>query len=288
VWIKAFDIGSSFRFFFRFGCLNGTDVWETEKKTSKTERTDMSKFRQDIVRHSRTLHRSQCIDYGVLETMGDVSNYSCLLPSQIPQVAGIIKGWWKDPMTIVDGNAHIGCDTFHFALLYRTSQVIAVEKNAETCHCLQRNVNRLPLDLRNRITVIEGDIENIIKVLPIVSGSSSSSLHPRIGVFLDPPWGGRNYRQSLSMKLYLGSRSVAAVVQEMLDRNLCHSVILKAPVNFDQAELTQLLLPAYTIETKAVRKTQPTANANANAKGDVYFHLIYIVRTKLSNNDIAK
>ena len=216
------------------------------------------KFRADIVRDSR---ENKGMDYGKFETMGEVSNYSCLLPKQISQVSAVLHKWWPTTTLIIDGNAHIGCDTVHFAKCFPGAKIIAVEKDVKTSECLQRNIKTL-LNTVTAVTCINGDICKVIQEIG----------NPNADLFLDPPWGGSDYQNAgEKLKLMLNTdKSVASFIQEILSKKLARSVILKAPVNFDVEDMYKTLPKENIIEMVPILKPK------ANAKGNVFFYLYFI------------
>ena len=129
--------------------------------------------------------------------------------------------------TITDGTACVGGDTVAFARYF--ARVNAIEVSESRCKMLLNNVDvcraaqsargggdAVP-DVRGSVYIYHGDC------LPIV---------PRLRqdiVYLDVPWGGKQYKAQASLKLFLSSRPLHDVAVRLCE---CASfVALKLPVN---------------------------------------------------------
>ena len=92
----------------------------------------------------------------------------------------IIKDRYGE-LKILDGTAGIGGNTISFALHFKN--VISVEKNTERFEYLKENINSLNLNVK----LINGNVLDYIKmeIFDVI--------------FLDPPWGGPNYKFEKSL-----------------------------------------------------------------------------------------
>ena len=59
--------------------------------------------------------------------------------------------------------------------------------------------------------------------------------------FIDPPWGGLNYRDETLIDLKLSNMDISEVVQMCLLRLKCRSVILKHPLNANLNTIMQVI-----------------------------------------------
>lgn len=213
-------------------------------------------FRADILKDARDLKINY---YNRFETMGSISDYSCLLPRQMEQVSSALNEWWHASTFIIDGNAHIGCDTMHIATtLKRVEKIIAVEKDYATFQCLTKN-------MENRVVTMHGDICDLISKI----GNTNADL------YLDPPWGGPEYqKQETKNKLMLSQdTSVSSFISQAFQKKLVKSVILKAPINFDVEDLHRNLASLSStidVQKKSIFKER------SNKKGNIYFDLYCI------------
>jgi len=149
----------------------------------------------------------------------DVSLYSVtnqFYANAIAQHVRALPGVTSDT-GIVDGTSCIGGNTASFARVF--DLVDAVEIDRSRCDMLRHNLNVLGLP---NVNVLHDDICVRYRQFP----------KNRSIIFLDPPWGGRQYKRRKSVQLWLGRYNVASFIR----RHLIHVydwVTLKVPKNFD-------------------------------------------------------
>lgn len=121
--------------------------------------------------------------------------------------------------TIIDGTACIGGNTYSFAQTFR--KVIAYELDPKRALYLSHNMKTLGL---SNVECIQGDLlENIL----------SSEMHVDC-IFLDPPWGGPEYRNYVRVQLHLSKKPLASVCE--LIAPFTNYIAIKVPTNFDEIE----------------------------------------------------
>jgi 16S rRNA G966 N2-methylase RsmD len=169
------------------------------------------------------------------------------MPAQIPQVANCLLQETKNSgpvKRILDGTAHIGLDSFHFAQLFPKSTVCAVEIQENAFQCLQKNAMSFakrytPLtksEPSGCVLPVHADICKYILTLP---NDQTFDM-----IYLDPPWGGPDFYKHKSLELFLSNTNVTKVIETMLiDRKLAPLLVLKVPPNFASLpkEFTQKL-----------------------------------------------
>jgi len=134
--------------------------------------------------------------------------------------------------TITDGTACVGGNTVSFARFF--AHVNAVEMDAKRCDMLINNVEVC----RKHARAKGGDFPAFVKFF----SENSLDLIPRLRqdiVFLDPPWGGKDYKSKTTVPLFLSSKPIHEVVIYCLRHT--KYVALKLPKN---AELMQLISDA--------------------------------------------
>lgn len=52
-------------------------------------------------------------------------------------------------------------------------------------------------------------------------------------VIFDPPWGGKDYKYSKALNLYLDGINIICIINELLQKNKCRLIILFIPFNYD-------------------------------------------------------
>jgi predicted RNA methylase len=139
---------------------------------------------------------------------------------------------------ITDGCACVGGNVISFACSGRFSKVNAVEFDQKRADMLKHNVS-----------VIEGRKESSPPAATSVKSGSyldlMRELHQDI-VFLDPPWGGPEYKDVARVPLYLGNRHLADIVADLsrassASVNGTRYVVFKAPKNFDIDDMRRRL-----------------------------------------------
>ena len=119
---------------------------------------------------------------------------------------------------LIDGTSCIGGNTHAFADKFKT--IYAVEIDPNRYEMLKYNMNLLS---RKNVHTICNDILNIYNKIPL-------NLKDTI-MFLDPPWGGTNYKQNEKTQLWLGNTSIVDICNKIIP--LFKYVVLKIPYNFD-------------------------------------------------------
>jgi predicted RNA methylase len=116
--------------------------------------------------------------------------------------------------SITDGTACVGGNTFSFAKAFH--HVYAVEIDPTRHSYLHHNM--MVLGLSNVVCICGDAVQECCK------------RHQDL-VFLDPPWGGPNYKNHESIQLQLSNRDLADVCADI--SIYCSYIALKVPVNFD-------------------------------------------------------
>lgn len=114
---------------------------------------------------------------------------------------------------ITDGTACVGGNTYSFAKTFR--EVNAVELDPKRHSYLQKNM--AVLGLKN-VRCIHGD-----------AYEECRKQHQNM-IFLDPPWGGPDYKQQSNLQLYLSNRELSEICCDL--SLYCEYIALKVPVNF--------------------------------------------------------
>jgi hypothetical protein len=211
--------------------------------------------------------------YG-LYSIVDASQYSVLKPWEKKHVKAALQGWFS-PATrvrrIVDATAHIGVDTIHFSELFPNALIDAFEIVPETYAALVKNIKRF-----RKTQQITPRNEDIVLWEPTYVVDF---------LYVDPPWGGKSYKEKELLDLYLQkegnaaneAKNVNALIEKWLGTGKVRSIVLKAPFNFNAETIKRL----YRVEEKDVVDTrgQPKgkgAAAAAAAAPKLAYRLYYI------------
>ena len=128
----------------------------------------------------------------------DESIYSVTKPYDAKKIIKLIKFYYKKELSnavITDGTANVGGDSINFSKYFKT--VNAVEINRLHCDALENNINEYK---RNNINIVCNDY---LKVM--------TKLKQDI-IYLDPPWGGPDYKKEKSVNLFLGDMDISDII----------------------------------------------------------------------------
>ena len=132
-------------------------------------------------------------------------------------------------LTITDGTANIGTDSIHMANVFK--KVNAIEFSTVNFGALQNNVNIL--NNKKNMECFNGDTNEIIKELT------------QDIIYIDAPWGGRNYKNFDKLKLYLGEVEILDFY--INNRSKAKYFIFKIPYNYDFEYFRKYILDKVTI-----------------------------------------
>jgi hypothetical protein len=115
--------------------------------------------------------------------------------------------------TITDGTACVGGNTYSFAKSFE--RVHAIELDPKRYVYLKHNMTVLGL---NNVTCTCGD------------ANIECCKYYQDVVFLDPPWGGPEYKSRSNIQLYLSNKNLTEVCTDI--SLYCKYIALKVPINF--------------------------------------------------------
>ena len=144
-------------------------------------------------------------------------------------IVGIIdslipKNVLRNDITILDGTACVGGDSISFGKMF--GNVISSEINIKRYKMLMNNLN--VFQLFNFITVNDYFI-NIIKRINNIDI-----------VYLDPPWGGKNYKYQNNLRLQISNIYIDDLINMIFEKNTIKMIVLKLPKNYDFYNLYKL------------------------------------------------
>lgn len=118
-------------------------------------------------------------------------------------------------ITITDGTANIGTDTIYLSKYFKNINSIEIIK--ESYEALKNNINIL--NDKENIKCINGDSNLEIKKLT------------QDIIYIDAPWGGVNYKNYDTLKLYLGDTEILDFYKS--NKQYSDIFIFKVPYNYD-------------------------------------------------------
>ena len=132
-------------------------------------------------------------------------------------------------IVITDGTANIGTDSIHLALCFK--HVNAIEYLNMNYNALKNNID--VLNTKKNMKSYNGDTNILIKEL-------EQDL-----IYIDAPWGGRNYKEHDKLKLYLGDIEILDFY--LNNRARAKYFVFKVPFNYDFDYLKGFIIDKVTI-----------------------------------------
>lgn len=124
-------------------------------------------------------------------------------------------------VTITDATAGVGGNTISFSQKFK--HINAIEIDQERFNYLSNNINAYRID---NISLYNDDC---LDILP--------QLNNHHVIFIDPPWGGRNYKNHNKIRLHLNNFKIEDICLDLLDteKMTCvpNLIIMKLPKNYD-------------------------------------------------------
>lgn len=168
----------------------------------------------------------QGIDYSKLK-MTEEGRYSITRPFDGIKIIDLIKsivGNNLKKFTITDLTGNVGGDTILFGLNF--NKVYSIELNDENFDALQNNVNVYGL---TNVELFKGDSTKLYRWKTDI-------------LYMDPPWGGPNYKDFDKLDLYLGSIRVDKFIKYIIKKDWKPSYIfIKLPSNYNFNRLYKLI-----------------------------------------------
>lgn len=123
---------------------------------------------------------------------------------------------------ITETNGGVGGDTLNFANKFKF--VNTVELDPKRCDYLDNNLKIY--DLRDKVEIYNNDALNVIY-----------TIENQDIVFMDPPWGGSDYKKYNKISLSIGAKTIETITNELFDDSITKCppelIVLKLPINYD-------------------------------------------------------
>jgi hypothetical protein len=198
------------------------DVWQ---KLSRRQQVKLNRHRRRSFPRALPLYPAEHAFW-----LDETAGYS-LTSSKIAKVYARIVctcalrcGLELSTSTITDATASVGGNVFAFACHF--AKVNAIELLEPTAQMLLHNLKLL--DLSHKVDVWCGDSSH--------ADVAASNMVQDI-LFLDPPWGGINYRRAPRLSLFLTEKNLRQVCIEWA--RWTRLIVLKLPLRFNYREFFQ-------------------------------------------------
>ena len=152
-----------------------------------------------------------------IKIKGDIEGmFSLSYKEDADLLSTIIKNKFGD-IKILDGTSGIGGNTISFGLHF--SNLISIEINKERFKFLQKNIEIFNINAK----LYDDDMLNHL--------NDDYDL-----IFIDPPWGGPNYKLEKSISLSLGNIKLNDLTKIIRDKNKI--IVYKLPFNYNLNEFS--------------------------------------------------
>ncbi len=169
--------------------------------------------------------RKEGLDYSKLQTTEEGS-YSITRRRDADRILNVFRAVFPNmrQSTITDATACIGGDTLNFANNF--AHVHSIELKDDNFKALTNNVETYGFQ---NITLHHDDAIKLFNWNTHV-------------LYIDPPWGGKDYRKHANLDLYLSNKRLDLWLEEILMRaNRPNHIVLKLPVNYNFNRLNTLV-----------------------------------------------
>lgn len=145
----------------------------------------------------------------------NVGQYSVSRVDGALKLVYLLKKYFKtNKITITDGTGNNGSDTIMLALNFE--KVNAIERNPIEFSVLKNNVEVYKLE---NVKLINGDTNDELKHLK------------QTVVYVDAPWGGVDYKEKESVKLFMGENEISSLFNK--NKKYAELFVFKVPTNYD-------------------------------------------------------
>jgi len=161
------------------------------------------------------------MEYSSLKTTEE-GTYSITRRRDATRILGFIEHniGSLESKSITDSTACNGGDTINFALKFKSVKAIEIQK--ENFEILKHNV--IQYNLKN-IELFHGDCTKLLNWKSDV-------------IYIDPPWGGPNYKIHENLDLFIGQKRMDLWIEELLQKDIRPNYfIIKVPQNFNFSRL---------------------------------------------------
>ena len=161
----------------------------------------------------------------------DEGLWSITIPTDADKISKIIKKELNNNSILIDATCGLGGNIISFSKYFK--KVIGIEINIDRYKMLLNNTKLYNL---NNIYIINNNCINFICNIKIKYD----------GIFLDPPWGGPNYKYIKNIRLKLSNYSLIDIIRLIKNINNI-KIFIKLPFNYDLTEFYNLNYKIYKI-----------------------------------------
>ena len=166
---------------------------------------------------NKTLHNKLRID--------EVGLYSISTPKNASIISQLIKKNinYQDNIIITDAMAGVGGNTISFSSYFYIVNSIEIDNIR-----FEYLVSNIQLYNKENILCLKGNFLDYI-----------SKMYQDI-IFLDPPWGGKNYKEHEIIKIKIDDKTLEEICIYIIENKVCNVIALKLPLNYDLEEIKKI------------------------------------------------
>jgi 16S rRNA G966 N2-methylase RsmD len=147
----------------------------------------------------------------------EVGMYSISTPKNADIISKLIKkNFFAQNIIVTDAMAGVGGNSLSFASNFYF--VNSIELDVKRFSYLVSNID---LYRKDNVLCIKGNYLDLMhKVYQDV-------------IFMDPPWGGKSYKDFEDLSIELNGRTLESICEEIRIAKLCKMIVLKLPLNYN-------------------------------------------------------
>ena len=147
----------------------------------------------------------------------DIGMYSISTPKNADIISQLIKkNFFEQNIIITDAMAGVGGNTLSFASNFYYVNAIEIDTRR-----FNYMVSNLSLYSKDNVLCIKGNYMDLIY-----------QIYQDV-IFMDPPWGGKSYKEFEEISLEINGRSLESICEEIRINKLCKMIVLKLPLNYN-------------------------------------------------------
>lgn len=149
--------------------------------------------------------------------LSNVSMYSIDHSTDAQYICDIIKSFFpnKKKIKVTDATSNVGGASISFAMNF--SSVNSVELEPVHCKALRNNLQVYGYEKKVKI-YCQSYLDVMNKLKQDIT-------------YIDPPWGGRDYKKTYNLDLFLGNENIINIINQIKKTNKL--IVLKVPYNFN-------------------------------------------------------
>jgi len=158
--------------------------------------------------------------------MDEIASFSVTearFAEKISKIISSLPGISMDS-TIIDATAGVGGNSMSFLDIFKT--IFSVELDQSRASMLANNLTQYKQiqNPKGDFVVLNGDYIELRKTQEILQ-------NPVDVIFIDPPWGGMNYKSKDNIRLVLSGKNISQICNEI--RESTKYIVLKLPINYN-------------------------------------------------------